>query len=214
MSPVLLPAAEAQAQAEAQAAEAEAEAEAAAAEAAAAAEEAAAAATAAAAAAAEAAVPDVAVRRPSYVWAQNRSFVFITASVPRASARTPPVVTFAAGGAELVVAAELGQVAIRLHLELLRRISPTESSWEATNRGPLLRLKKLRPAHWARLLAEDGHDARQGTDWSRWHHPEVDRAARRDAARDEFARRGPRVGSGATAHGDKRAAAPQPPYHA
>ena len=96
---------------------------------------------------------------------------------------------FAARSAELVVAAERGEPALELHLELLRRISPEESSWEATSRGPLLRLKKLRPAHWARLLAEEGHDARQGTDWSRWHHPEVERAAQRDAGKDEFARR-------------------------
>ena len=61
---------------------------------------------------------------------------------------------------------------------MLRRISPEASSWEATSRGPLLRLKKLKPAHWARLLSEEGYDARQGTDWSRWHHPEVERAVR------------------------------------
>ena len=168
MSPVVSPAAEAEAEAEGEAeAEAEGEVE----------------------AVAEAEVHAADARRPSYVWAQNRSFVFVTASVPRASARAPPAVRFAARSAEVAMAAERGEAALELQLELLRRISPEGSSWEATSRGPLLRLKKARPAHWARLLAEEGHDARQGTDWKRWHHPEVERAAQRDADKDEYARR-------------------------
>ena len=139
-----------------------------------------------------AAAPAATARRPSYVWAQNKTHVFVTASVPRSARRAPPEVSFAAQAARLYLPAEgaAGRLeAIDLELQLLRRIRPQSSSWQPSSRGPMLRLHKQRRGHWPRLLAEEeGYDAKQGTDWRRWHHPEVDKAERRDGNRDTYLR--------------------------
>ncbi len=53
-------------------------------------------------------------RRASYVWAQNKSHVFVTASVPRAGSRAPPRVQFEEGRVRVEVAAELGEEALQV----------------------------------------------------------------------------------------------------
>lgn len=139
-----------------------------------------------------AAAPPTTARRPSYVWAQNKTHVFVTASVPRSARRAPPEVSFASRAARLYLPAEGTAArleAFDLELQLLRRIRPQSSSWQPSSRGPTLRLHKEKRGHWPRLLTEEeGYDAKQGTDWRRWHHPEVDRAEKRDLNRDRYMR--------------------------
>ena len=162
--------------------------------------EAAAAAAAAAAAeateAAEAAAEAAAAReaeaaeRPSYVWAQNVSHVFVTVSVPtsRLSLRAVDV-TIGSRALRVRVGPGNGEPPLLLELELLRPVDEASSFWRVSARGPHATLVKAEAKQWSRLLRERGPDNKQSVDWGRWSHPEVTRAADREAKRDELARR-------------------------
>ena len=82
-----------------------------------------------------------------------------------------------------------GEPPLLLELELLRPVDEASSFWRVSARGPHATLVKAEAKQWSRLLRERGPDNKQSVDWGRWSHPEVTRAADREAKRDEFARR-------------------------
>ena len=82
-----------------------------------------------------------------------------------------------------------GEPPLLLELELLRPVDEARSFWRVSARGPHATLVKAEAKQWSRLLRERGPDNKQSVDWGRWSHPEVTRAADREAKRDEFARR-------------------------
>ena len=158
--------------------------------------EAEAAAAAEAAEAAEAAAEAAAAReaeaaeRPSYVWAQNVSHVFVTVSVPTSRLGLRAVdVTIGSRALRVRVGPGNGEPPLLLELELLRPVDEASSFWRVSARGPHATLVKAEAKQWSRLLRERGPDNKQSVDWGRWSHPEVTRAADREAKRDEFARR-------------------------
>jgi hypothetical protein len=130
-------------------------------------------------------------RRPSYLWAQNRSHLFITVALSLTERHRSPIVTFEPMRVLFSLPAADGggaYEAVGLDLELLRRVMPEGCSCGASSRGPLLRLRKQREAHWPRLLRGLGPDTKQGVDWSRWSHPAASQADRSEALREEFGR--------------------------
>jgi hypothetical protein len=127
-------------------------------------------------------------RRPSYVWAQNGTHAFVTVSLSAAERRVEPLVDFGQRDVRVrVPPPSTADEAVALRVEMYRQLQPTGCEWQLTNRGLLLRLRKRTSSHWPRLLRSGAPDGRQGVDWTRWAHPEAERAERRESARDEFA---------------------------
>jgi hypothetical protein len=131
-------------------------------------------------------------RRPSYIWAQNRTHAFVTLKLDRDERQLSrgfdwqPRVVRARLPAE---SSEGSASCVALELELYRPIEASGCGSQMTNRGLLLRLVKQKGGHWPRLLRTEGADSRQGIDWSRWEHPDAKRAEVRASREEEFEQR-------------------------
>ena len=157
-----------------------------------------------------AAPPATAVRRPTYVWAQNSTHVFVTVSLTAEERRGPkPQVSFgsrqfqviaptassrsASTAATATTAAttdgNAAEIAAEISLELYRPLRPSDCDWRMGSRGVVLRLRKRASMHWERLLRAAKHDGKQGVDWARWSHPEAEVAERHERMREQFAER-------------------------
>ena len=131
-------------------------------------------------------------RRPHYVWAQNRTHLFVTLRLETAERALRLRVNFgprslsASSSAQAVGTAAAGVSCISIHLDLYRSIRPPSSHWQTTNRGILLRAHKERHGHWNRLLQSDAYDGKQGIDWARFSHPDATRAEHREGREAQF----------------------------
>jgi hypothetical protein len=129
-------------------------------------------------------------RRPSYVWAQNRTHAFVTVSLTAherdAANAAQPRVVFDSGGVHVAIPVGDG---VLLELKTFRPVVAAESSWRLTRRGVLCQLRKRIPGHWMRLLPSGMQDALQGIDWTRWNHPDATRAEADERNREEFEQR-------------------------
>ena len=119
----------------------------------------------------------------------ERPHVFVTASVPTSRLGLRAVDVTIGSGAARAHRAGQRRAPAPPRAELLRPVDEARSFWRVSARGPHATLVKAEAKQWSRLLRERGPDNKQSVDWGRWSHPEVTRAADREAKRDEFARR-------------------------
>ena len=127
--------------------------------------------------------------RPSYIWAQNRTHLFVTIQLePAELAHKPCPLTLGPEAVRLHVRG--GETASRacsdVHLVLYRSTVTDQSYAQPTRRGLLLQLRKRAAAHWPRLLLREVADGRQGVDWARWNHPDAERAVQRESRLEQF----------------------------
>lgn len=135
-----------------------------------------------------------AARRPTYVWAQNTSHAFVTVSLNKDERQQTPRVSFGTRRLRVQLAADDGigaggtgaEGGVDLELETYKQLVPDACGWQSTNRGVLLRLRKRTERHWPRLLKGITPDGKQGVDWGRFDHPDVEVAERRANGRALF----------------------------
>ena len=131
--------------------------------------------------------PPLAIRKPTYVWAQNGSHTFVTLRLNTEERRIEPHVRFGSRGFDVKVPAV--DRSIELTLEVYKQVWADACGWSMTSRGLLLRLRKRAPNHWPRLLKDGvGNEGPAGVDWTRWNHPVAEQAVQRESDRDQFDR--------------------------